>query len=337
MKSVIFFLVCCWSLSQAVAQGLDVLATEFAGTLTDDLREQTFFELNDEERMNFNFVPVFRKGPSFHDFNEEQKQAALKLLRASLSEKGYWKATEIMSLEAILKVLENDRLKMSDGSPMRDELNYHFTIFGNPEEGKFWGWRFEGHHLSLNFVATKSDIQSATPSFMGANPAIVPSGKSKGKEVLKAETALGFKLVNALSDTQLTKARFSERPPREIITSNKREAAELDPKGISYADLTEDQQSVFMDLLQTYTGNYEHRFAVNLLNKVKESGLENLHFAWAGSLSPGAGHYYRIQGPSLLIEYANTQNDANHVHTVVRDLTNDFGADLLKEHYKKSH
>ncbi len=337
MKRIILILVCCFSLSQVLAQGLDVLAQEFAGTLTNELREQTFFELNDEERLNYNFVPIMRKGPTFHDFNKSQKEAALKLLRASLSEKGYWKAKEIMSLEAVLLVLENNRLKMSDGSPMRDELNYHFTIFGNPEEGKFWGWRFEGHHLSLNFVVSKAEIQSSTPSFMGANPGIVPSGESKGKEVLKAETALGFKLVNTLSDPQMAKARFSEKPPREIITANNREATELDPKGISYADLSTEQQGVFMELLQTYTGNYEAQFAENLLNKVKSTGLEHLYFAWAGSLKPGAGHYYRIQGPSLLIEYANTQNDANHVHTVVRDLSNDFGHDVLKEHYKKSH
>ena len=319
------------------SQSLDKLAEEFLNSLDPELRLKAIFDLKDGERYNFNYVPVFRKGPTFRDFDATQKEAALQLLRASVSKEGYLKAYEIMQLEAALAVLENNSRTMADGSPMRDVLNYHFCIFGKPDTGQFWGWRFEGHHLSLNFVASAGKIVASTPSFMGSNPGKVPSGPEKGKEVLKQETELGFQLVNALSDNQLAIARFSDTAPNDIFTRNQKEADKLEPRGIFYPDLSEEQKAVYTNLLQLYLDNYEAQFSKSLKTKIEEAGMEKLSFAWAGSLEPGAGHYYRLQGPTLLIEYDNTQNNANHVHTVVRDLTNDFGEDVLKRHYDEDH
>ena len=321
----------------ARAQDLSLKANTFLNSLSDELRAETHFSLSDDERFNMNFVPIDRKGPSFHDFNAKQRQAALDLLKASLSSQGYVKTTEIMSLEKVLYELGDPEQKMSDGRPYRDPLNYHLCIFGAPAPENFWGWRFEGHHISLNFTASEGKLVSSTPTFFGSNPGIVRSTSQKGKEVLKKETDLGFALISSMSEEQLKITRFSDAAPREIITGNKRKVETIEPLGISYSDLSENQKRVFEQLVNLYIDNYESEFASGLKQKLIAEGMEKLHFAWAGSLMAGQGHYYRIQGDFLIIEYDNVQNNANHVHTAVRDLTNDYGEDLLKSHYKKHH
>lgn len=331
MKSRQFLLVllCCIFFGSLHAQGLNTLAKDFLNTLDAELRERTLFSLDDDERYNFHYTPVRRKGPSFNDFNETQGKAALKLLKASMSAEGYRKSMEIMALEGILRVIEQNNY--------RDDLDYHLCIFHEANSEKFWGWRFEGHHLSLNFVVSEGKLLAGTPAFFGANPARVSHGPQKGKEVLGSETHLAFALVNSLSDIQMGTARFSEQAPREILTRTKRKVSVLTPKGIAYPSLTQAQKKAFLQLIHLYVDNYETTYAQNLWGKIEQAGLDQLHFAWAGGLKPGVGHYYRIQGPTLLIEYDNTQNGANHVHSVVRDLTNDFGEDLLRDHLEKHH
>ncbi len=322
---------------QTIGQNLTQKANLFLNGLSPELKSRTLFKLEGNERFNMNYVPIARKGPTFHDFDQSNKQAALNLLKASISEEGYRKTNEIMELEKVLIIIEQNRFKMPDGSDMRDPLNYHFCIFGTPSAEGYWGWRFEGHHISLNFTINRGQIVSATPSFFGSNPGIVKVKEQNGKEVLKKETDLGFQLINMLSQKQLKIARFSDSAPREILTGNDRKATNLEPKGISYDELDEPQQTVLLKLLKIYVDNYEFGFSSVLFQKIIDAGFENLFFAWAGSLTKGKGHYYRIQGPMLLIEYDNIQNNANHVHTVVRDLTNDFAEDLLYAHYKNEH
>ena len=180
-------------------------------------------------------------------------------------------------------------------------------------------------------------IVSGTPSFWGSNPAKVSTREQHGKEVLKQETDLGFKLINALSSAQQETAIFAEKAPPEIFTENKRKAGALEPPGISFSDMRKNQQSIFMELLDIYIDNYQLGFSSTLRKRIEKAGIDNLSFAWAGSLKAGGGNYYRIQGPMLLIEYDNIQNNANHVHTTVRDLTNDYAEDILREHYLKDH
>ncbi len=242
-----------------------------------------------------------------------------------------------MELETVLHIIENDDRTMPDGRPRRDPLNYHFCIFGQPSANEPWGWRFEGHHLSLNFTSTEGLLSSATPTFFGTNPGIVRSTQYKGKEVLKKEATLGFALVNSMSKEQLKTVLFSNIAPNDVISLTKRKVGELEKVGIPFSKLSENQKATFMELLELYMNNYEENFAKNFREKIKKAGIEHLTFAWAGSLAPGKGHYFRIHGPTLLIEYDNTQNNANHVHTVVRDLTNDYGEDVLKRHYEKDH
>jgi hypothetical protein len=336
LKSIITFavsLVLCYNLQ---AQSLTQRATDFLASLTPELKTQTHFELTDTERYNMNYVPISRKGPTFNDFSEKQTKLALELLKASLSEEGYRKASAITKLDNVLIKIEDNKMKMADGSPMRDPLNYHFCVFGEPGDG-FWGWRFEGHHVSLNFSSINNTIVSSTPSFFGTNPAIVNVDGFDKQQVLKKETDLGFSLVNSLATAQLSKAKFSDTAPSEIITGNKRKVENVEPRGVYFKDLTAPQKKIFLSLLDVYVGNYEMGFSKTLNDKIVKAGLTNLSFSWAGSMTPGKGHYYRIQGPMLLIEYDNTQNNANHVHTIVRDLTNDYAEDILKEHYQKEH
>lgn len=318
------------------AQDIVATANTFIAALSPTLKEQALFPFDHNERFNMNFVPMVRTGPTFHEFNEQQKKAALELLRASLSSVGYAKATQIIELERVLRELEGDA-KLSDGRFRRDPLNYHFCVFGTPSAKDVWGWRFEGHHISLNFVSVDGRLSSSTPSFFGSNPAIVKSGPQKGKQVLKKEMDLAFELVNSFTPAQLKVARFADEAPHEILTGNDRKAKPLDPRGISYTEMSAAQRNTFEQLLKVYVDNYELGFSQTLMQKIMKAGIGNLSFAWAGGLEPGHGEYYRIQGPMLLIEYDNTQNNGNHVHTVVRDLTNDFAEDILREHYREHH
>jgi len=305
----------------------------FLGTLAPELKTRAQFTFDDAERFNWNFVPIERKGLTFYDFSDKQRDAAMTLLKSSLSDQGYQKATAIVNLENILKVIE----KRGPEDHFRDPMNYHFLVFGTPDAKKPWGWRFEGHHVSLNFTLLNGEIVSSTPSFFGSNPGVVKEGESKGLQVLKQETELGFSMINMLTATQRSTAVISETAFPEIISGNSRKATPLTPEGIAYKQLTKEQQAMMLKLLDVYVKNYTFGSSKKLMEKITKAGIDNLHFAWAGSLQPGAGHYYRIQGPMLLIEYDNTQNNANHVHAAIRDLKDDFAEDILREHYAKEH
>jgi hypothetical protein len=333
VRNFLTLVIICVSAFRLEAQNLLGQAENFLNSLDASQKSKAQYTFDDKERFNFHFVPRTRNGIRLRDLNETQRQKAFDLLRASLSEQGFKKATAIIELENVLREVEG----RESSDTYRDPLNYSFTIFGTPSSSSPWGWRLEGHHITLNFSSIDSSLQSSTPSFFGSNPAIVPSGTEKGKQILKQETDLGFSLVNSLSPDQLSKARFSESAPSDIITGNDRYAKELSPKGLSYREMDGTQKNQLMELLDVYVKNYAFGFSSKLMDKIKKAGIENLYFAWAGSLKPGAGHYYRIQGPMLLIEYDNTQNNANHVHSIVRDLTNDFAEDILKEHYQKEH
>lgn len=318
---------------QAQHQLIASKANNFLGLLDEEQKAKAGYPYEDEERFNWHFVPRERNGIPFKELTDKQRQAALALLKVSVSEQGYQKANNIMALENVLREVESRPVN----DTYRDPLNYSITIFGEPGGENIWGWRLEGHHISLNFSSASGEIVSATPTFWGSNPGVVRTGRERGKQVLKQETDLGFHLVNSLNRDQLKIAIVSAKAPSDIITGNDRKAALQEPAGLAYAEMNDQQKKLFMQLLNVYVKNYQLGFSKRLMDKIEKAGIENMSFAWAGSLQPGAGHYYRIQGPNLLIEYDNTQNNANHVHSVVRDLTNDFAEDILREHYQKEH
>ncbi|WP_241685064.1 DUF3500 domain-containing protein [Cyclobacterium xiamenense] len=331
-----FLFACLLQLGISFAQDLAPAANAFIESLDADAKRQACFPFDHRERFDWHFVPRQRNGLTFHHMTAQQKAAALDLMRASLGEPGVKRTEAIFELENVLRDVEN----RPANDRYRDPLNYYFSIFGTPGGENEWGWRLEGHHLSLNFSSRNQTIVSATPSFMGSNPALVLSGPFMNQQVLAEETDQGFALLHALDETQRKQAKFSEKAPVDIITSNDREAALLDPKGIAYGSLNENQQHLLQSLLMTYLSRYTATYRDILLERIHKLGWEDLTFAWAGSETNAVGepHYYRIQGADLLIEYDNVQNNANHVHTVVRDLQNDFGqGDALRSHYQQEH
>jgi hypothetical protein len=259
----------------------------------------------------------------------EQKHLAHALLSTALSHRGYLKASTIMSLEQVLRDLEQGR------GPTRDPELYFLTIFGKPDPKGTWGWRVEGHHLSLNFLLAAGKEISVTPSFLGSNPGEIREGPRQGLRVLGAEEDLARQLVRSLTDAQKKVAIYTNSAPREIITGNDRKAKALTPMGISAAKLTKAQSELLWQVIKEYVERYRPELADQDLKRIEKGGAKNLYFAWAGSVEPKEGHYYRVQGPTFLLEYDNTQNNANHIHAVWRDFERDFGDDLLREHYER--
>ena len=336
MRKVFCIVMICLSVLTTVkAQQAVTAANQFISLLDKAQKDSTLFPFDTEERYNFHFVPMARKGITFNDLNADQKKAAIVLIRSCLSEQAFQKTQQIMALDQVLKVLENRKPE----DHYRDTGNYHISIFGIPAPNTIWGWRFEGHHLSFNFSVDKQKLVAGTPGFLGSNPAIVLDGPQKGKQVLKDETDMGFDLLHSLNTNQLQKAIMDTTAPKDIITFDKRSARMQNDAGIGYAELTPVQQQLMLQLINLYIHRFTKLFANDMLKEIQQGGLEKLRFTWAGRTQKGVGnpHYYRILGPTLVIEYDNTQNNANHVHSVVRDLKHDFGGDELLEHYKTAH
>jgi len=312
------------------------VANHLISILDKDQKLKAVYPFETEERFNFHFVPKNdRKGISLNELNAAQKSAALLLLKACVSERGYQKANEIIQLETTLKAIEGRQ----PGDNYRDPGKYFFTIFGIPGSNTIWGWRLEGHHVAFNFSAQKGKLVASTPNFLGSNPAIVPEGPQKGKQILKDESDMGFDILHSFTKEQLQQAVISDKAPGEIFTSNNRTAMIENTQGIGYAEMNKQQQEKLLRLVNIYIHRYTKTFADNMLKEIQAAGLDKVHFAWLGAQQqgPGNAHYYRIHGPGFIIEYDNVQNNANHVHTVVRDLKHDFGGDVLLEHYKNSH
>jgi hypothetical protein len=310
-------------------------ANKFIASLSKDQQSEMIFPFDSEERYNFHFIPRTRKGIAIGELNDTQKQAAIQLMRSCLSEQATQKITDIISLEYVLKAIENRPAE----DHFRDADKYYFTVFGVPGEKTIWGWRIEGHHVAFNFSVDQQRLVAGTPGFLGANPAVVKEGPAKGKEVLKDETEAGFAFVKSLDETTLSKAIFSTAAPGDIITAANRKAMIEQPVGLSYTEMTPEQKDKLLGLINLYVQRFTRLFAADMLREIQKAGLDKLRFAWAGNTdrTPGKAYYYRIQGPTIIIEYDNSQNNANHVHTVVRDLLHDFGGDELLEHYRAGH
>jgi hypothetical protein len=305
-------------------------ANALLATLNDEQKTKAIFPLNDAERENWNFVPLARSGLPFKQMTPAQHDLALALLRTGLSQRGFARAEAIISMENVLKELEN-------GAARRDPTLYYVTIFGAPSADKSWGWRFEGHHLSFNFTVVNGTRIFFAPSFIGSNPGEVRSGPRKGERVLGEEDDLGRAFVKSLDEAQRKIAVISEKAPGEIITSNSKRADPLAPAGIAYAQLTPPQREQLLALVKLYINRWRPEIADETYRKLEAAGLEKIAFAWAGGFERGDGNYYRIQTPTFLIEFDNTQGNANHIHTVFRDFKGDFGHDLLREHYEQDH
>jgi len=313
-------------------------AKQFLASLTPEQRERTQFRFDDEERFFWHYIPTDdipgqykrpRRGLMLKEMTAAQKHLAAAMLSAGLSQQGYIKATTIMSLEDVLRILEKDM------KGRRDPEKYHFSVFGEPSDEGTWGYRIEGHHVSLHFTVVKGRAVG-NPTFLGSNPAEVRSGPHTGLRVLGAEEDKGRALMRALTPEQRKIALVAEKAPSDILTTTDRQAAlKGQPGGLSASKMSAAQRQMLADLIAEYVDNLPAELAEQRRERVKAAGNQ-LWFAWAGVVEPGGPHYYRVQAPGFLIEYDNTQNQANHIHTVWRDFNGDWGVDLLKEHYQTS-
>ncbi len=324
------------SLSQSSLAEEDMTraATNYLSALSTDERDLSSFALDDEERLNWHFVPheMFpRSGILLKQLNSEQRDLARTLLASGLSERGYLTVSSIIQLERVLNALE------PDGPFVRDYENYRVSIFGNPESDGSWGWRFEGHHLSLHFTIVAGELTVSSPSFLGSNPAQVRSGaqteQQHNQRVLAVREDSGRTLVTALSDLQRTRAITSDTAPRDIVTGAEYPIDPLSPIGIRAGEMNDSQQQLLRDVINAYTGTMSAAISAKRWEKIREQNFADIHFAWSGPVESGEPHYYRVQGETFLIEYDNVQNGANHIHSVWRDFEDDFGVDALREHY----
>jgi hypothetical protein len=282
-------------------------ANAFLDSLTSQQRSKCTLAFEDEQRFDWDVIPRPRKGVPLKELDGKQRQSAHDFLKTGLSQRGYLKATTIIELEAVLRELERER---SD----RDPELYYFTIFGKPSLKEPWGWRVEGHHLSLNFTIVGGKMVATTPS-----------EEDKARELLLS-----------LDERQRATAIFDSKAPSDILTLATKTAEPLSPVGIQANQFNKQQMNLLTRLLEEYAASMPAELAAERMKTLHRAGLESITFGWAGGIERGQRHYYRVQGPTFLIEYDNTQNNANHIHSVWRDFNGDFGRDLLREHYQNT-
>ena len=304
-------------------------ANRFLASLDGNQHGRATFPFDADERLNWHFIPKERKGLALREMTPYQKHLASALLAAGLSQAGYIKAVTIMSLEDVLKLMERD------SGETRNPDKYYFSIFGTPSDQGTWGYRVEGHHLSQNYTVVDGDVIDG-PSFFGANPAEVRQGPRKGLRTLPREDDLALGLIQALDEQQQKVAVVDPTAYPDILTAASRKAAlQGQPSGLSASKMSAHQFDALVALMEEYAGNVPGGLAKARLAQIDKAGRD-IYLAWAGGISRGNLHYYRVQAPSFLIELDNTQDQANHIHSVWRDFRGDFGEDLLQQHYKAS-
>ncbi|MCA9091045.1 MAG: DUF3500 domain-containing protein [Planctomycetaceae bacterium] len=317
----------------ATGEAMTQAGSAFVTSLDAEQQKTAVLEYANPERMGWHFIPKdHRKGLQVKHMTPAQQKAAHHLLRSALSEAGYSKATRIMDLENLLNELEGGK-----GRNIRDSQRYYFTLFGQPTDDGRWGLSVEGHHLSLNFVVEKGKVISSTPQFFATNPAVVKTKNSVnvpvGTRVLAQEELLAFELVNSLSAEQAKVAIIADKAPAEIREAGSVQPPQDAPAGIGFSDLTAKQQSLVQELVLEYCSAMTAEVAGERLSAIRDAGWDKVSFCWAGAKEEGIGHYYRVQGPTFLIELVNTQpdaagNPANHIHCVWRDMKGDFANPL---------
>jgi hypothetical protein len=302
---------------------------------------------NDTSRLKWNNLPVgmrARAGVSIGNMDNEQRKLVHRILSASLSSQGYLKATSIMHLDELINRFydtlyvkkafseeTNNFLKSLRWSPK----NFYFAFFGSPTETQ-WGYKLEGHHLSVNFTF-KGDEISVTPFFVGTDPAEYLFSEYAGLRVLGQEEDLGLRLINLLTEAQKKKAVASTEVPGDIITAAESGKRLVDYWGIKGSELNKDQKILVQHIIKEFVFNLEYEKAAVEYDKILKAGIDKIYFGWIGGFKEKEAHYYILNGPTFLIEFDNNggpRNEANHIHAIWREKGNEYGEDVLKAHYK---
>jgi hypothetical protein len=348
--AVLVPVLCAVAVGQAqarLAAAMQADASAFLAALTPAQKTKATFRIDDFERIGWHFIPATsapRRGVPLKEMTEAQRTLAMKLLRSSLSASGFQKAETIISLETVLR--DTERRRNPNGGMSRDPELYYFSIFGTPSKTAPWGWRIEGHHVSLNITVVKGELVSSTPLFFGANPRVIEDGPRKGLRALAGEEDKAYALIQALDEKQRKIAILDPVAPTDILTFNQRIADPVGPAGrqqqplyepgLTVAQMTPQQKVLLNALIDEYLSRMADDVARERGQKLRASDFDKVTFAWAGATvkaDPGQpGAYYRVQGPTFLIEYDDGRN--NHIHSVWRDFNGDFGQDLLADHYR---
>ncbi|QDV47447.1 hypothetical protein Enr13x_73560 [Stieleria neptunia] len=316
-------------------------AVAFLEGLGPELRQQASFTLSDKERRAWSNLPATsfkREGVSFKEMSPQQRSLAHQLLQSTLSSQGYLKTTGIMHLDELLKAMAAER--RPNNTPMFGHDLYWIGVFGDPAKDSSWGWQLDGHHLALNITVIGDEV-SVRPAFMGSDPARLPEGTYSGWMVQGAEDEKGKQFFASLDKKQRAKAVIDDIAPRDVITGPTRGDQLKTPTGLPASDLDADQRQLLISLINEYVHNYEHNIAHIQMDRILAAGLEKIYFAWAGT-EEGKPYYYRIHGPTVIIEFDNhfppgrNSGAVNHIHTVFREPGNDYGEDLLRKHLLES-
>jgi hypothetical protein len=310
-------------------------AQAFLASLTPELRDKASFPLASDLRTQWFFVPRDRAGVSLLMLDDTQAELLGPLLATALSPEGLLTARGVIKHENILRRIET--AAGVSNAMRRDPGLYYTSVFGTPSATRPWSWRFEGHHLSINVTQLPGEAPVVTPMFVGSNPAKVPDGVEAGFRLLAAEEDLGRELVTRLPEAKRKLAIINDTAYPDIITGNDPVVRPLALEGLAASEMSADEQQQLRRLIEVYTSRLTPASAREMLARVDRAGFGKLRFAWAGSIETGQKHYYRVHGPTLLIEYDNTQNDANHIHTSFRDLERDFGGDAMRRHLSAAH
>jgi hypothetical protein len=305
-----------------------ILAQQLLNSFDTAQKEILCFPFDDPAKTRWHYLPhssFTREGLPLSEMNDEQVKQTYALLESYLSESGYNQMEQIIGLENYLAAVEKNPVK-------RDPTKYYLAFYGSPQRDSIWAWSFEGHHISLNFTIGPKAISFA-PAFWGSNPGVLLNGPEKGKIVLKHDHNLGLELVNALSSAQLAQALISSQTYGEILTSNQKEVVAFQNNGIAYGQLNTSQQKIVRKIIDHHLERMEKEVAKKAAQQLEQESWEAVTFSWAGKMKKLSAHYYRIQGKGFLIEYDNSQNEANHIHVVWREFDGDFGKDLIREHY----
>lgn len=292
----------------AYIAGMTAAADAFLATLDDDQRAKATYAFDDAERTRWHWTTPGgfpRNGLALREMSQAQKDAAIALLQSGLSPRGFQQSLDIMALQADLN---------------SDPEGYYVTLFGAPGADQAWSWRWEGHHLSRHFTAMDGRV-AVTPFFHGA----WPTETNAGKRAMPREEDAARELVLSLLAAGRAEAVFSERSLTRHITANEARVSPLDPVGVPAGEMAPDQQALVREILEAYLGAQAEPAQADLRGRLEAAGFEEIHFGWAGTTEPRKPHYYRLQGPSFLLEFDNSRNSGTHIHSVWRDYDRDFG------------
>lgn len=307
------------------AQRIADAANRFLVILDDGQRRKAMIAFESPNRLDWHYIPRSRSGLALGEMRPNQADAARALFATVLNQRGLDLLDGVRLLEGVLREQQGS---------FRDPARYYVSVFGTP--GRFpWGWRFEGHHLSLNVALPAPGYVAVTPFFTGAHPATVRDGPHRGFRLLGASEDIARRIMAGLNDQQRQTATIANRSFGEIVASPQREQDLGNPRGLLLGEMTGAQRTLVEALMDRFLGTLASDLLAQQKQRVLEQGLVTFRFAWAGSLTPGEAHYFRVHGPVTLIEHDNTQNGANHVHAVWRDLAADFGHDALADHYRQ--